>query len=497
MRLSRNVAANFAGRGWTALTSIAFAPVYIQLMGVEAFGLIGFFLALLALSSLLELGLSGALTRELARLSASEAGAGEAREVVRTLEVVYWALAALIGVGVAAASSLIATDWFESNTLGAQTTRAAVLLMGVTLVFQWPIALYTGGLIGVQRLVPLNVLVVGMVTVRHVASVVALLVFTPTVVVFFMIQAAATALQALLTRILLMRSLSSPRRRVRFDPVILRRLWRFAAGMSGISALAVVLTQMDKVVLSKALSLRDFGYYSVAALVSSGFVYVFVPVFQAVYPRLTQLAAAGEDEALSRTYHRACQLVAVLAISLGAIVVTFSADILERWTNDTQLADQTHVIVSLLVTGTVLNGLMNIPYALMLAHGWTRLPLLLNVGAVVLFVPLLLIGVDRFGAEGAAAVWVAVNLAYLIVGVPLMHRRLLPSEMWKWLVDDVLRPGAAAVGVVLLVQIALPVPSSTAPAIAAALGITMMTLAASAIMSPAGLAWARSRLAPQ
>ncbi len=495
MHLSRNVAANFAGRGWTALTSLAFAPLYIHLMGVEAFGLVGFFLALLAISSLLELGLSGALTRELARLSASESGAGEARETVRTLEIVYWGLATLIGVVIAASSSLIAAHWFESNTLGLHTTRDAVLLMGVTLVFQWPIALYTGGLIGVQRLVPLNALIVAMVTVRHVASVVALLVFTPTVVVFFLTQAAATALQALLTRVLLMRSLAVPKRPVRFRPAVLRRLWRFAAGMSGISALAVVLTQMDKVVLSKSLSLRDFGYYSVAALISSGFVYVFVPVFQAVYPRLTQLAAAGDEAALSRTYHRACQLVAVLAISLGAIVVTFSTDILQRWTDDAQLADRTHVIVSLLVAGTVLNGLMNIPYALMLAHGWTRLPLLLNIGAVLLFGPLLLVGVNRFGAEGAAAVWIGVNFAYLVVGVPLMHRRLLPREMWTWLLDDILRPGAAAVGVVLLVWITLPVPSSTVFAIAAAVGITAITLAASAIMSPVGLAWARARLA--
>jgi len=41
--LKRNIIANFAGQGWTALMALAFVPLYIKFLGIEAYGLIGFF----------------------------------------------------------------------------------------------------------------------------------------------------------------------------------------------------------------------------------------------------------------------------------------------------------------------------------------------------------------------------------------------------------------------------------------------------------------------
>ncbi len=51
------------------MMSLAFVPVYIKLLGIEAYGLIGFFLTLVAILSLLDLGLGTTLNRRLAQLS--------------------------------------------------------------------------------------------------------------------------------------------------------------------------------------------------------------------------------------------------------------------------------------------------------------------------------------------------------------------------------------------------------------------------------------------
>ncbi len=40
-----NIFANFAGKVWSGIFSLAFVPVYIQLMGVEVYGLIGISMA--------------------------------------------------------------------------------------------------------------------------------------------------------------------------------------------------------------------------------------------------------------------------------------------------------------------------------------------------------------------------------------------------------------------------------------------------------------------
>src|SRR5512140_2568781 len=67
--LSRNIAANFVGTLWTALMGPALVSVYVRLMGIEAYGLIGILTTLQAAFTLLDLGLSTATNRELARLS--------------------------------------------------------------------------------------------------------------------------------------------------------------------------------------------------------------------------------------------------------------------------------------------------------------------------------------------------------------------------------------------------------------------------------------------
>ena len=43
-----DLVANFAGTGWSAVMQLAFVPLYIKFMGIEAYGLVGFYLMLQA-----------------------------------------------------------------------------------------------------------------------------------------------------------------------------------------------------------------------------------------------------------------------------------------------------------------------------------------------------------------------------------------------------------------------------------------------------------------
>ena len=69
---------NFLGRGWGALLSIALTPVYIKFLGIEAYGLIGVFITLQSLLSILDMGLGTAANREMAVLSVRQEKIGRA-----------------------------------------------------------------------------------------------------------------------------------------------------------------------------------------------------------------------------------------------------------------------------------------------------------------------------------------------------------------------------------------------------------------------------------
>jgi hypothetical protein len=94
--------------------------------------------------------------------------------------------------------------------------------------------------------------------------------------------------------------------------------------------------------------------------------------------------------------------------------------------------------------GNLLNGLMWIPYQTQLAHGWTSLAIRINILSVAIIVPAIIWVTPRFGSEGAALVWVSLNIGYLLIGIHFMHRSILESEKFRWYRQDVIMPLFAA-----------------------------------------------------
>ena len=106
-------------------------PLYIKFMGVEAYGLVGFYLMLQAMLQVLDLGVSPTMNREMARYSVEPEKADEARDLVRTLEIGYWLVGILIGVALVAASPWVAIHWIKAIPYRSAAIRDAVTLMGV------------------------------------------------------------------------------------------------------------------------------------------------------------------------------------------------------------------------------------------------------------------------------------------------------------------------------------------------------------------------------
>ena len=89
-KLTLMIVSSFVGRGWGTLLTILFMPIYIRILGIEFVGLLGFFAAIQPILNLLDMGLSSALNREMARLSASPQERSQQRDLVRTLEQPDW-----------------------------------------------------------------------------------------------------------------------------------------------------------------------------------------------------------------------------------------------------------------------------------------------------------------------------------------------------------------------------------------------------------------------
>jgi O-antigen/teichoic acid export membrane protein len=494
-QLQRNIVANFASKGWSALMGVIFIPLYIKFMGVEAYGLVGFFLALQSIVSLMDAGLSTTLNRELARYSAQLGQAQEMRDVVRTLEIVYWGGAILIGVVVLLLAGPIAQYWIKAEALSVNTVQRAVQLMGLILVFQWPFFFYASGLLGLQRQVLHSGLNAFWYTLRYAGAVVVLWLVSPTIVAFFTWQIIVSIVSVVLMATALWRSLPTSHQTPRFHGHLLRTVWRFTAGMSAVAGTFMLLTQMDKIILSKTLPLEMFGYYSLASSVVFGLAATLInPLFTAFFPRFSQHMAAGDTEGLKQLYHRGCQLMSVIILPAAVTIALFSREILLVWTRDAVTVQHTHTIVSLLTMGTALHGLINLPYALQLAYGWTSLMLFTNVIAVIIFAPLLVVVTSHYGVLGAAAVWVALNIGYVLITLQLMHRRLLRGEGRRWYLEDTGLPLVIVWLVAGAWRWLLPTGGAVTVLLLSLAGAYGCTLVAAALAAPCIRGWLWLRL---
>lgn len=443
-----NILSNFAGRSFIALLSIVFVPIYLHYLSVEMYGIIGFFASIQAFLFLLDGGISPTLNREVARLSAFPEKAQELRDLSRTLEVLCWALA--IGVCSIAliAAPAAAGYWLRSETISPAMISEALMIMSVAFAFQWSVAFYTGGMYGLQKQKHLNIINCVVAVIRSVGSFVVLAFVSPTIKAFLIWQLVAAVLNCALLGLSFWKMLPPSEGKPRFRSSLLKGVWRYAAGMAGTSIAVLLLTQTDKLILSKMLTLEDFGYYSLAITLAGTSIGLIVGSIQTTYfPQFSQLVAQDKLEDLRELYHRACQVMSFFLIPVVSILAFFSYEILLVWTRKPEIAEKTWILLTLVAIGTGINGLMHLPYYAQLAFGITKIGLWQNIFAIVFLIPLMIYGTIHYGAIGGAMGWVILNFSYTIVGLQVMHRMILKGELKKWYLSDVGCPLIVALGI--------------------------------------------------
>ncbi len=455
MSLHKSIVANYLGQGWVAIMNLAFIPYYIEILGPEAFGLIGVFAMLQAVISLLDLGMTPALGREMSRFISNVVGPQEIRDLLRTVETIAVGIAILLLTVSLFFSSAICEIWLHAESLSPKDLSYAFLAMVTVLVIRFFENIYKGCLMGLHKQVLFNAVNSTFVTLRQAGALVIIALVSPTIHGFMYWQAITSALGATVLALFVYRSIPRAQQPGRFSIGAIRQIKNFAIGMIGITSLTILLTQVDKFMLSAMLSLEDFGFYSLASMIASVLSLLVTPIAQAVYPKFVSTHAARNENLLIDTYHMSAQLVTVLVAPVAIVLAVNSKGAIYAWTGDAATADATSSILSLLVIGTFLNSLMWIPYQCMLAHGVTKITLISNSVAVLLLLPSLPFIIPYYGAPGAAFAWLILNTGYLIFTVHYFHQSILKQEKWAWYGFDVAIPTIAALAAVILMQ-ALP-----------------------------------------
>lgn len=447
---------NFLSQIWGALIGFLFIPVYVRILGIESYGIIGFFATLQAWFVLLDLGLTPALGREMSRFLGGVYTAQTIRNLLRSLEIICISIALIILSSIYASSSYFGYQWFKPGELEAQTIQHSLIIIAALVALRYIEGFYRAALVGLQLQVWCNLWNIFLSTLRNVGVIGVLLWISPSLEAYFIWHTLVSIFAVALYIVKLNSSLPKAPHRAQFSLSAVKGIWKFAGGMVVINFMSMMLTQLDKLLLSKFLDLNIYGYYILAATLA-GICYMVVgPITSGFFPFMVEKSTRKEDEVLARYYHQGSQLVAALTTPVALVLIFFAEPAIYMWSGNMELAKNSAPILSVLVIGCYLNSIMWMPYQFQLANGVTKLILFGNLTAACIFIPGIYFLLPVTGVIGVAWLWGAINLGFVLIIVPMMHRTFLKGEMRKWYLEDTLMPILGCSAVILVAYLIRP-----------------------------------------
>jgi len=438
--LKRNLIANYLGQGWTALMGLAFIPLYIKYLGIEAYGLIGLFAVLQAWLTLLDMGMSPTLNREMARFTAGTHSATSIRDLLRSIELIVLGIAVLLALGIWAASGWLASDWLRAEKLPVDVVAQAFAIMGAVTALRFVEGIYRSAIIGLQRQVLFNVVNSAMATLRGLGAVGILIWVSPTIEAFFLWQGLVSILTLGMLASVTYRTLPDAERGGQFSIPALRGIGKFAGGMMLGTLSGLLISGVDKIVISKYHTLSEVGYYTLATTVVSILGILLGPVNQAVFPRFAELMAKGDKTALIQTFINACQLISVFLGSISLVMIFYSQEIIFAWSKDMHLATATAPITSLLSFAVFISSPGWMLYQVQIAHGKPMIGVNINLIVIAFSFPLYFILVPAYGLRGAAYVLIAAGIIGLVLHVIFTFRIMVQQCLTDWAIKSILQP---------------------------------------------------------
>lgn len=441
-QLSRDLISSTVSRAVSACVVLVATPVYLRMLGAEAYGLVGFYASLLACTIFLEQIFSPLIIRTLASSKAVGIDSSVVWCRFVTFEKLVVGVSVALGLAVLSTSGLISSHLLSTQTLTTAELLASLHAMALLLLFQWPTLYYGAALAGLSDQVFLNTTRAMVSMVQWGGGILLLTLMSPSVALLFYWHAFWFFLQGVLWRRRILVKISPVQRTGSWDAGMIREGWRYALGTLTIGITGTILTQADKFWIAKQAPLAEFAAYSLSFTAASVVtLFIAQPAMAVALPHFVSKISVESNATIAQEYRRWTQLIVLCTVPLVGILVFHTEPLLQLWFgSSSELIRGAINYVPLVALGTLLNVLMMLPFNMQLAHGWSSLSARKNLVAAPVFLALLWYLTPRWGPITGAWLWLALNLGYFLIEVPLMHRRILKDVLWPWWIQDTTLP---------------------------------------------------------
>jgi O-antigen/teichoic acid export membrane protein len=421
--LMRSAAWNIAGQGAPLLAALVAIPVTLRGLGTERFGALSLAWLLIGYVSLFDLGLGRALTM----VTAEKLAAGREQEIA---PLAWTALFLMLGLG-ALGTVLIAVPapWLVGHVLRVPAelrgeTLAALYLLAASV----PFVITTAGLRGLlearQRFGLVNAIRVpqGVLTFVGPALV---LPFSRSLVPVVALLAAVRVVTwgvhlALCLRVFPTLSQSVALHSSRVAPLV-----RLGGWMTVTNVVGPLMVYLDRFLIGGLLSLAAVAYYATPYEMVTKLLLVPSAIAQVLFPAFSASLAVDRPRA-ALLFDRALKAVFLALFPVTLLLVTLAPELLGLWLGK-DFARQSSRVLQWLAVGVFVNGLAQIPFALVQGAGRPDFTARLHLLELPFYLAGVWLLIHVRGVEGAAIAW-TLRAALDAVVLLLVAARTLPAR---------------------------------------------------------------------
>lgn len=441
-KLGTNTISNIATKLWNMISIYIFIPIYIKILGETSYGLVSFFATLQTTLNILGLGLSNTLRREFAVGKDTENNRVRKYKLLRSVETIYFAIGSVIVCICICGSNLISEKWLNIETLDSDMVAIVISLMGISIALQLIANLYAGCLLGLEYQVLANAISIVWSAGKSIGSLLIVILIAPNLIIFYGWHILTDVIYLVFLRksVKIKLHLKSKVRWHIKDISNMRNIWKYTCGILFISLIVLVNKQLDKVIISKFLTLTELGAYNVATTLGSLSTIIPTALYTTFFPRFTNYATTNNHLKLEDEFKRINKVAGLILSSMGAFIAIYALPLIQVWTKSYIYIDTLGGVASIVVLAVTISEYQEIPYALALAYGKTKYNVLVG-GA---FIPIVCLAtyfsVIRYGLLGAALVYLIVMTLQTLLYEFLIYKNFIKKNPMYLIFKDTVLP---------------------------------------------------------
>ncbi|HFU0690753.1 TPA: O90/O127 family O-antigen flippase [Morganella morganii] len=387
-------------------------PIYIKILGEEQWGLVSACISIQAMLMILDVGFSQIMPRDIAQAHCKL----DINNIYQSYFLYYLTISAFGGCLIFIFSNWLSENWFNAPNYISEL-KVIIKIASLQFIFQFLNNVNSGFWNGIQNQKTTNISQVSFFTLKHISSLLLLMIY-PSAITYIICFTSITIIEFFtnFTYIKIKNKL-----KVALNSTVALETWDIVKNNSSFSLgviLGVCVSQLDKILFSQQLSIKEYGIYVVVAQLGLAFLQLQYPVMKAIIPAVS---ARGKDSLFNIISPKYIILLAIFTLSPALFTSIYSYEILLLWTKNEYIAHIGHLALSLICLSVVLNLPYGFIYANLLRKRKGFVILIANLTSILIMLFYYFFYSNKEDLMTGGVLWLIYAFTSLIIGCSSLY----------------------------------------------------------------------------